>query len=218
MILDNRIKEILAEKGKEYKWLAQLLRKPVLLIKKWCENKVKPSFPTLETIANSLNIETRDTILQIHEIMKYNIDKETAIRSIVRSAVKSYANGFSTRHLSEVDDENGVINMKIHNVFIAALGSEIQYYSALARSLDSSLGNMLEDMAISIAMLNYDVSQHVEGPIYQEQTDYIAELLECYKNTKGANHKKLWNNICDDSHGYDIVKDELSKHMPILLY
>lgn len=97
MILDNRIKEILAEKGKEYKWLAQLLRKPVLLIKKWCENKVKPSFPTLETIANSLNIETRDTILQIHEIMKNNIDKETAIRSIVRSAVKSYANGFSTR-------------------------------------------------------------------------------------------------------------------------
>ena len=61
MILDNRIKEILAEKGKEYKWLAQLLRKPVLLIKKWCENKVKPSFPTLETIANSLNIETIDT-------------------------------------------------------------------------------------------------------------------------------------------------------------
>ncbi len=77
---------------------------------------------------------------------------------------------------------------------------------------------MLEKMAIKIATLNYEVTQEVEGPIYQEQTDYIAELLECYKNTKGANHKKLWNNICDDSQGYDIVKDELSKHMPILLY
>ena len=127
--------------------------------------------------------------------MKNNINKEKAIRSIVSSAVKSYANGFSMRHLAEVDDENGVINMKIHNVFIAALGAEIQYYSALARSLDSSLGNMLEDMAISIAMLNYEVSQHVEGTIYQAQTDYIAELLERYKNTKGDNHKKP--ELCD---------------------
>lgn len=112
--------------------------------------------------------------------MENNIDKEQAIRSIVYSAVKSYASGFSMRHLAEVGDENGVINMKIHNVFIAALGKEIQYYSALARSLDSSLGNMLEDMAISIAMLNYEVSQHVEGKLYKEQTDYIAELLEQY--------------------------------------
>ena len=80
--------------------------------------------------------------------------------------------------------------MKIHNVFIAALGADIQYYSALARSLDSSLGNMLEKMAINIASINFDVSQHIEGPIFQEQTDYIAELLERYKNTKGINHKK----------------------------
>ena len=146
------------------------------------------------------------------------VNKEKAIRAIVSSFVEAYASAFSDRHLSEVDDEDGTINMKIHNVFIAALGPEIQYYSALARSLDSSLGNMLEKMAIKIATLNYEVTQKVEGPIYQEQTDYIAELLECYKNTKGANHKKLWNKICDDSHGYDIVKDELSKHMPILLY
>lgn len=115
------------------------------------------------------------------------IDKEKAIRSIVSSAVKAYANGFSTRHIAEVDNENGVINMKIHNVFIAALGPEIQYYSALARSLDSSLGNMLESMAISIASLHYDVSQHVEGVLYKEQTDYIAELLEQYK--RGTNRR-----------------------------
>lgn len=118
------------------------------------------------------------------------VDKELAIRAVVRQAVETYASAFSDRHLSEVDDEEGTINMKIHNVFIAALGADIQYYSALARSLDSSLGNMLEKMAINIASLNYVVSQHVEGPIYQEQTDYIAELLESYKNTKGVNHKK----------------------------
>jgi hypothetical protein len=63
-------------------------------------------------------------------IMEY---KEKAIRGIVASFVKAYAAGFSDRHISEKDDEDGVINMKIHNVFIAALGSEIQYYSALAR-------------------------------------------------------------------------------------
>ena len=121
------------------------------------------------------------------ESMTTMSDKEKAIRCIVKSAVRSYANGFSTRHLAEVDNENGVINMKIHNVFIAALGAEIQYYSALARSLDSSLGNMLESMAISIAELNYTVSQHVEGTLYKEQTDYIAELLEQYK--RGSNRR-----------------------------
>lgn len=114
--------------------------------------------------------------------------KEKAIRCIVSSAIKSYANGFSTRHLYELNNANGVINMKIHNVFIAALGPEIQYYSALARSLDSSLGNMLEDMAISIAKLNYEVCQHVDGILYKEQTDYIAELLEQYK--RGTNRRK----------------------------
>ncbi len=120
--------------------------------------------------------------------MLNNADKERVIRVIVSNAVKSYANGFSIRHLAEVNNENGVINMKIHNVFIAALGAEIQYYSALARSLDSSLGNMLESMAISIAELNYTVSRHVEGILYKEQTDYIAELLEQYK--RGINRTK----------------------------
>lgn len=106
------------------------------------------------------------------------VDKEKAIRAIVRGDIESYARAFAGRHISEVDNEDGVINMKIHNVFVAALGPEIQYYSALARSLDSSLGNMLEKMAIRIASLNYTVSQHVEGVLYKEQTDYIAELLE----------------------------------------
>ncbi len=123
--------------------------------------------------------------------MTDSVDKERAIRAIVSNAVKSYANGFSMRHLAEVGNENGVINMKIHNVFIAALGSEIQYYSALARSLDSSLGNMLESMAISIAGLNYKVSQYVEGTLFKEQTDYIAELLEQYKRSSDRRRPRL---------------------------
>lgn len=138
-----------------------------------------------------------------------NIDNERAIRAVVRSYVEAYATGFSDRHLSEVDDPDGTINMKINNVFIAALGADIQYYSALARSLDSSLGNMLEKMAIQIATLHFDVSQHVEGIIYQEQTDYIAELLEAYKNTKGVKHRLP---KVDDYKGIMLKKSPSSFH------
>ena len=113
------------------------------------------------------------------------VDKNSAIKAIVASAVKSFAAGFQARHDGEIDNPNGTINMKIHNVFIEALGKEIQYYSALARSLDSSLGYMLEDMAISIAELNYDVRTNVEGPLYPSQTSKIAELLEIYKSHAG---------------------------------
>jgi len=99
----------------------------------------------------------------------------------VRSAVKTYAVNFRQRHESEINNPNGTINMKIHNVFIAALGSEIQYYTALVRSLDSSLGNMLEKLAINIAMLSFEVKRSVKGPLSVYQTDKIAELLEKYK-------------------------------------
>ena len=90
------------------------------------------------------------------------IENEKAIRAVVSSFVEAYASGFSDRHLSEIDDEEGTINMKIHNVFIAALGKDIQYYSALARSLDSSLGNMLEKMAIKLAGLHYTANSYFE--------------------------------------------------------
>lgn len=75
--------------------------------------------------------------------------------------------------------------MKIHNVFIVALGKEIQYYSALARSLDSSLGNMLEAMAINIAKLFYEVHTSVDGHITTGQINHISDILESYtRNTK----------------------------------
>jgi len=112
------------------------------------------------------------------------LENEIVIRKIVKSAVESYAAGFERRHVQEFDDPNGTINMKIHNVFISALGQEIQYYSALVRSLDSSLGNMLERLAVNIAELFYTVSRNVEGPLLPEQTQIIAELLESYKSRK----------------------------------
>lgn len=113
------------------------------------------------------------------------VSAEKSIRAIVRSHLESYATGFCDRHISELKEPEGTLNMKIHNVFIAALGKEIQYYSALARSLDSSLGNMLETMAINIAKLFYDVSQNVEGYISTKQINQISDILENYtRNAK----------------------------------
>lgn len=112
--------------------------------------------------------------------MKTPNEKEF-IYSIVKSFVVSFAEGFECRHVAEVDNPDGVINMKIHNVFIEALGKELQYYTALSRSLDSSLGNMLEKMAIALAEQNYVVRQNVEGPLYNSQTQLIANILEQYK-------------------------------------
>ncbi len=109
------------------------------------------------------------------------VDKERAIKSIVSASVSSFAVAFKDRHIEEHDDPEGTINMKIHNVFIAVLGSDIQYYTALARSLDSSLGNMLEAMAIEIAKLSYVVDNHVKGKLFNKQTEFIADLLEKYK-------------------------------------
>jgi len=110
-----------------------------------------------------------------------NISKEQAIRALVTTSVQSFAEGFRTRHESEVDNPNGTINMKIHNVFIATLGQELQYYTALVRSLDSSLGNMLESLAFNIAGLSYEVRKEVEGYLGIQQTRVIAELLDLYK-------------------------------------
>ncbi|MDR0603888.1 MAG: TdeIII family type II restriction endonuclease [Bacteroidales bacterium] len=112
------------------------------------------------------------------------ISSEKAIRELVASNVRTFAQTFSERHISEFDDPDGTLNMKIHNVFIAVLGEEIQYYTALVRSFDSSLGNMLENLAVSIAKFFYSVTNHVSGPLYSEQITIIAELLEAYKNTQ----------------------------------
>lgn len=115
---------------------------------------------------------------------KNSLNKNDEIKSIVRSSLKSYANKFQSRHEGEIHNPDGVINMKVHNVFIAALGKDINYYSSLVRSLDSSLGSMLEKMAVNIAKLSYVVNKGVKGNLYPEQIALIAKFLEAYKNKK----------------------------------
>lgn len=110
-----------------------------------------------------------------------SVSNEAAIKGLVTTAVKTFAIAFHSRHEAEFSDPEGTLNMKIHNVFISALGPEIQYYTALVRSLDSALGNMLESLAIEIGKLFFEVHKRVEGPLSIEQTRGIAELLEQYK-------------------------------------
>lgn len=140
-------------------------------------------FPTFVKQGISSRVELVGSICYANKVMS-PVETEECIRQIVRSSVEAYADGFETRHVREVDDLDGTINMKIHNVFIAALGKEVQYYTALVRSLDSSLGNMLERMAINIAKLFYEVNKNVEGPLAVEQTSKIAELLEGYNKNR----------------------------------
>ena len=51
--------------------------------------------------------------------MKANQEQE--VRSIVRNQVKGYAAAFEDPHMLELDNEDGVINSKVHNIFVAAL-------------------------------------------------------------------------------------------------
>lgn len=139
------------------------------------------------------------------------VDTEKSIRQIVRSCVEGYASGFETRHIKEKDNPNGTINMKIHNVFISALGEELQYYTSLVRSLDSSMGNMLEKMAINIAKLFYEVQVYSEQTVKmfdkQTSTYHLIKLRE----EEALIGKDLWNLVCCSEKGYKIVIDEYKK-------
>lgn len=113
--------------------------------------------------------------------------------------------------------------MKSHNVFISSLGKEVQYYTALVRSFDSSLGNMLERMAINIAEIGFKVQQEVSGNLSAEQTARIAELLEKYKIRERvpsvADYQDLTDYYSEDGatarrhdSDYYLIDEETDKH------
>ena len=128
------------------------------------------------------------------------VNKEKAIRAIVSSFVEAYASAFSDRHLSEVDDEEGTINMKIHNVFIALLGKDIQYYSKYSYPFGKTLNMILEELALTLEELIFCGQKHV----HTIKGDSVKQE-DCIN---------YWNSICDDKYGYDIVLDELDKNLP----
>jgi putative transcriptional regulator len=59
----NRIKSVLADKGKTNIWLAEQLGKNKTTISKWCTNDQQPTLDTLFDIADALNIDVRDLLV-----------------------------------------------------------------------------------------------------------------------------------------------------------
>lgn len=106
--------------------------------------------------------------------------KQKAIESVVDVAISSFSEGLISRYSAEVDDINGVINMKKNNCFVAELGEEFMFYSAFVRSFDSSLGNILEKMGNSIANLSYEVRGNIDSFILPDQTQRVATILDSY--------------------------------------
>ena len=58
----NRIKVVLAEKGKSNKWLAEELGKGQATISKWCTNTAQPSLENLIEIAKCLDVDVNELI------------------------------------------------------------------------------------------------------------------------------------------------------------
>lgn len=108
--------------------------------------------------------------------------KQNAIEVVVDTAVEAFAEGLISRYEDEVDDLNGVINMKKNNCFIAELGEEFMFYSAFVRSFDSSFGNILEKMGNNIAKLSYEVRGNIDSFILPDQTTRISTILDSYLN------------------------------------
>lgn len=56
----NRLKAVLAEKGKTAKWLAESLSKDPATVSKWCTNSYQPPVDTFVKIANLLEVDIRE--------------------------------------------------------------------------------------------------------------------------------------------------------------
>lgn len=59
----NRIKAVLAEKGKTNLWLAAELEVNRTTVSKWCTNEVQPTMESLFRIADALDIDVRQLLV-----------------------------------------------------------------------------------------------------------------------------------------------------------
>lgn len=63
----NRIKVMLAEKGRTNKWLAVQVGKDPATISKWCTNAAQASLEMLLQVAKVLEVEVKDLIREQDE-------------------------------------------------------------------------------------------------------------------------------------------------------
>lgn len=122
--------------------------------------------------------------LRQHNITNTTINmaetKKRAIQIIVDVAIEAFAAGLISRYSKEVDDVDGVVNMKKNNCFMAELGEEFMFYSAFVRSFDSSFGTVLEKIGNKIAELSYEVRGNIDSFLLPDQTQRVANILDNY--------------------------------------
>lgn len=126
------------------------------------------------------------------------LQKQKAIEIVVDTAITSFSEGLVSRYTHEVNDVNGVINMKKNNCFISELGEEFMFYSAFVRSFDSSFGNVLEKMGNNIAKLSYEVKNSINSFILPDQINKISSILDSYvdRNTSpNISHYSAYSSI-----------------------
>lgn len=59
----NRIKAVLAEKGKTNIWLAEAVGKNKTTVSKWCTNDIQPTIETLFQVAKVLDVDVRELLV-----------------------------------------------------------------------------------------------------------------------------------------------------------
>ncbi len=59
----NRIKAVLAEKGKTNNWLADQLGKNRTTVSRWCTNDMQPTMESLFTVAEVLDVDVKDLLV-----------------------------------------------------------------------------------------------------------------------------------------------------------
>ena len=59
----NRLKVVLAEKGKTNLWLSDKLGVNKTTVSKWCTNDVQPTMETLFRIAETLEVDARELLV-----------------------------------------------------------------------------------------------------------------------------------------------------------
>lgn len=62
----NRIKEVLKEKGIKQKWLAEQLGKSYNMVNSYAQNRRQPSLEDLYRIAEILNINPKELLIEIN--------------------------------------------------------------------------------------------------------------------------------------------------------
>ncbi|MEQ8625515.1 MAG: helix-turn-helix transcriptional regulator [Vicingaceae bacterium] len=60
----NRIKEVLEQKGIKQIWLAEQLEKSYNMVHSYAQNKRQPSLEDLYKIAEILNVEVKDLLIE----------------------------------------------------------------------------------------------------------------------------------------------------------